>query len=69
MGRRHQANDEHAPSGLPMGNGTTSDDDIGPYGAGNRAFTANLRRINWPTKFRPDLPEKYGGTIDPEEFL
>jgi hypothetical protein len=28
-----------------------------------------LRRVDWPTKFRPDLPEKYGGTIDPEEFL
>ena len=30
---------------------------------------ADLRRVNWPTKFRPDLPEKYDGTIDPEEFL
>ena len=67
--RRHQANDEHVPSGLTMGNGTTSDDDIGPYGAGSRAFTANLRRINWSTKFRPNLPEKYDGTIDPEKFL
>ena len=30
---------------------------------------ADLRRVNWPTKFRPDLPEKYDGTIDPEEFF
>ena len=29
----------------------------------------NLRWVNWPTKFRPDLPEKYNGTIDLEEFL
>jgi hypothetical protein len=28
-----------------------------------------LWRVNWPTKFRPDLLEKYDGTIDPEEFL
>ena len=67
--RRRQAPDEHASSGVPTSNGTTSDDDTGPYGAGCRAFTTNLRRVNWPTKFRQDLPEKYNGTIDLEEFL
>ena len=67
--RRRLAVDEQASSGLPTGNATTSDDDIGPYEASYRAFTASLRRVNWPTKFRPDLPEKYDGTIDPEEFL
>ena len=54
---------------MPTGNSTTSDDDTGPYWAGCRAFTANLGRVNWPTKFRPDLPGKYDDTIDPEEFL
>ena len=29
----------------------------------------DLRRVDWPMKFRPDLPKKYDGTIDPEEFL
>jgi hypothetical protein len=52
-----------------MGNDTTSEDVIGPYRAGCWAFMANLRRVNWPTKFRPNLPENYDGTIDPEEFL
>jgi hypothetical protein len=52
-----------------MGGGAASEDGIGPYRAGCRAFTAGLRRVNWPTKFRPDLPEKYNGTIDSEEFL
>jgi hypothetical protein len=28
-----------------------------------------LRRVEWPTKFRPDIPEKYDGTINPKEFL
>jgi hypothetical protein len=28
-----------------------------------------MQWVDWPTKFRPDLPEKYDGTIDPEEFL
>ena len=52
-----------------MGNSTTSNDDTGPYGAGCWAFTTNLRWVNCPTNFWPDLPEKYDGTIDPEEFL
>ena len=28
-----------------------------------------LREVTWPHKFRPDLPEKYDGSINPEEFL
>ena len=67
--RRRQAKDEQASSCLPTGNSTISDDSIGPYGAGCQAFTADLRRLDWPNKFRPDLPEKYDGTIDSEEFL
>jgi hypothetical protein len=30
---------------------------------------ADLLWVDWPTKFPPDLPGKYDGTIDPEEFL
>jgi hypothetical protein len=61
-----QAEDEHASSGLPIGGGAKlGDNDIGPYGAGCRNITANLRQVNWPTKFCPNLPEKYDGTIDP----
>ncbi|XP_014661308.1 uncharacterized protein LOC106804532 [Setaria italica] len=45
------------------------DDDAGPYGAGCRAFTADLRRVDWPNKFQPKILEKYDGTIDLEEFL
>ena len=37
--------------------------------AGCRAFTAGLRSIVWPCKFKPDLPPHYDGTADPAEFL
>ena len=37
--------------------------------AGCRSLTTDLRRVDWPMKFRPDLPEKYDGTIDQEVFL
>ena len=39
------------------------------YGTGCRAFSSELRRVKWPSKFRPELPEKYDGSIDPVEFL
>jgi len=45
------------------------DDDIGPHGAACRAFPTDLRGVNWPIKFRPDIPEKYDDTIYTEEFL
>ena len=37
--------------------------------AGCRAFTAELRSVAWPGKFKPDLPPRYDGTADPAEFL
>ena len=37
--------------------------------AGCRAFTPELRSVAWPGKFKPDLPARYDGTPDPEEFL
>jgi hypothetical protein len=36
---------------------------------GCRAFTRELRRVVWPTKFKPDLPPRYDGTPNPAEFL
>ena len=37
--------------------------------AGYRAFTAELRSMAWPDKFKPDLPPRYDDTADPAEFL
>ena len=37
--------------------------------AGCRAFTAELRSVVWPGKFKTDLPPRYDGTADPAEFL
>ena len=34
-----------------------------------RTFTAELRNVKWPGKFKPDLPPRYNGTVDPAEFL
>lgn len=34
-----------------------------------RAFTPELRRIFWPSKFKPDLPPRYDCTPNPAEFL
>ena len=37
--------------------------------AGCRAFIPELRSVIWPSKFKPDLPPRYDGTVDPAEFL
>ena len=37
--------------------------------AGCRAFTAELCRVSWPGKFKPDSPPRYDGKADPAEFL
>ena len=36
---------------------------------GCRAFTAELRSVALPGKFKPDLPPRYDGTTDSAEFL
>ena len=36
---------------------------------GCRTFTAELRNIVWPSKFKPDLPPCYDDIADPAEFL
>jgi hypothetical protein len=33
------------------------------------ALAPYLRMVVWPRKFRPHLPEKYDGTVNPAEFL
>jgi hypothetical protein len=33
------------------------------------ALAPHLRMVVWPHKFRPHLPEKYNGTVNPAEFL
>nr|CAH67815.1 OSIGBa0138H21-OSIGBa0138E01.6 [Oryza sativa] len=40
-----------------------------PGGTCCRAFVASLRNVRWPPKFRPNLTEKYDGSINPSEFL
>jgi hypothetical protein len=38
-------------------------------GVGCAALADHLRTASWPPKFRPQLPEKYDGTMNPSEFL
>jgi hypothetical protein len=38
-------------------------------GVGCAALADHLRAATWPPKFRPHLPEKYDGTMNPSEFL
>ena len=37
--------------------------------AGCRAFTPELRSVVWLGKFKPDLPPRYDGNLNPAEFL
>jgi preprotein translocase subunit SecE len=39
------------------------------YGGGYQAFTEELRRVAWPTKFHLELPLRFDGTANPIEFL
>ena len=36
---------------------------------GCAALVEHLCAVAWPSKFRPHLPEKYGGTTNPSKFL
>jgi hypothetical protein len=33
------------------------------------ALAPHLHMVVWPPKFRPHLPEKYDGTVNPTELL
>ena len=36
---------------------------------GLRALAPALRRVRWPTKFKPEMPPRYDSTADPSDFL
>ena len=36
---------------------------------GLRALAPTLRRVQWPTKFKPEMPPCYDGAADPAPFL
>ena len=38
-------------------------------GAGCAVLAPNLWAVAWPPKFRPHIPEKYDGKVNPAEFL
>ena len=40
-----------------------------PHGAGCLAFVPELRKVTWPHKFKPDVPDRYDGQSNPAEFL
>ena len=42
-----------------------------PYEVGCPAFTRELRQVRWPSvrAFKPEVPEKYDGKLNPAEFL
>ncbi len=42
---------------------------LSPGGTGCKAFVVSLQNVRWPLKFRPNLTEKYDGSINPSEFL
>jgi hypothetical protein len=44
-------------------------DAVVTYGGGCHAFTKEMLRVAWPTKFHPELPPRFDGTTNPIEFL
>lgn len=42
-----------------------------PFEVGCPAFTSELRQVHWPSArtFKPEIPEKYDGRLNPAEFL
>jgi hypothetical protein len=49
--------------------GTRSQTGVPLAGVGCAALADHLHVASWPPKFQPHLPEKYGGTSNPSEFL
>ena len=43
--------------------------DAGAETRGLRALALALRRMQWPRKFKPDMPPCYDGMADPLDFL
>ena len=48
---------------------STSVADIDSGASWYRALAPALRRVRWPTKFKPEMPSRYDGTADPSPFL
>ena len=48
---------------------STSAADIDSRVSGYRALAPALRRVRWPTKFKPEMPPCYDGAADPSPFL
>ena len=42
-----------------------------PFEAGCPAYTREPRQVRWPSArtFKPEIPEKYDGRLNPAEFL
>ena len=53
-------------AGVPLP-APTADTDDGARGL--RALAPTLRQVQWPPKFKPDMPPLYDGAADPLAFL
>ena len=47
----------------------TSTADTSSRESGYRALASALRRVQWPTKFKPEMPPPYDGAADPAPFV
>ena len=66
--------DHHQPNGcdgLNVDEPTLGDGGYLPFEVGWPAFTYELRQVRWPSArtFKPEIPEKYDGRLNPVEFL
>ena len=48
---------------------STSAADINSGASGYLALAPALRRVRWPTKFKPEMPPRHDGAADPTPFL
>ena len=48
---------------------STSAADANSVASRYRALAPALRRVRWPTKFKPEMPPRYDGAADPSSFL
>ena len=43
--------------------------DMSGEARGLRALAPALRQVQWPPKFKPEMPSRYDGAADPSAFL
>jgi hypothetical protein len=70
--RTHQLNIEGRNLGVKLDAAVTSPQGLAwapMAGVGCAALADHLHAVDWPSKFRPHLPEKYDGSTNPSEFL